>query len=174
MIKQLASKTVYENPWMTVSEDQVAFSDGHAGMYGVVHKEDFALIIPFDGTHFYLVKQYRYPIKQESIEFPQGKHEGGPETKPDELAAAELREETGLSAGKLSLVGFLHEAAGYSDQGFHIYLATELTEGTQQLDATEVGLTTLKYTEQEMKSAILDGSITDAPTVAAFGLWLLS
>lgn len=174
MIKQLATKTVYENPWMKVSEDQVAFSDGHTGIYGVVHKQDFTLIIPFGGTFFHLVKQYRYPIKQASIEFPQGKHEGGPEVTPEELAAAELREETGLRAGKLSHIGFLHEAAGYSDQGFHIYLATELAEGTQQLDATEVGLTTLKYTEEEIKSAILDGSITDAPTVAAFGLWLLS
>lgn len=48
MIKQLSTKTVYENKWMKVREDNVEFSNGSRGIYGVVEKPDFAMVIPFD------------------------------------------------------------------------------------------------------------------------------
>src|SRR5690606_12855077 len=43
--KTLASTVVYRNPWMTVREDRVERPDGSRGIYGVVDKPDFALII---------------------------------------------------------------------------------------------------------------------------------
>jgi len=122
MIKQLASKTVYKNSWMSVYEDEVEFVNGHKGVYGVVDKTHFSLIIPFDGNKFHLVKQYRYPIRKDSIEFPQGKHENGRDSDPLDIARAELREETGLEAGKIVCIGFLNQAPGFSTQGFYISL----------------------------------------------------
>ena len=59
-MKRTASRTVYENRWMTVREDAIQRKDGSRGIYGVVEKADFALVIPFDGDAFYLVEQYRY------------------------------------------------------------------------------------------------------------------
>lgn len=170
MIKQLATKVVYKNPWMTVNEDHVEFPNGHKGIYGVVHKSDFALIIPFDGTNYHLVKQYRYATQEDSIEFPQGKHEGNPQSDPLELAKAELLEETGFEAKSMVHLGFFHEASGYSDQGFHIYLATDLTQKENNLDVTEVGLEKLTMTKKEFEQAVIRGEITDAPTISAYGL----
>ena len=43
-----------------------------------------------------------------------------------ELAAAELREETGLHADELRHLGHLYEAYGFCSQGFDVYLATGL------------------------------------------------
>lgn len=171
MTKQLSSKTVYQNPWMVVREDEVEFPNGHRGIYGVVEKTDFALIIPFDGTHFHLVKQYRYPTEQDSIEFPQGKHESDRQMDPTDLAKAELQEETGLVAKKMEHLGFFHEAPGYSNQGFHIFLATKLTKGETHLDITETGLETLTLTPHEFERAVINGKITDSPTISAYGLW---
>jgi hypothetical protein len=48
-------RMAYSNSWMTVWEDQVVFPEGSEGIYGLVHKPDFALVVPFDGSGFYLV-----------------------------------------------------------------------------------------------------------------------
>lgn len=170
MIKQLSSKVVYQNPWMIVKEDDVEFTNGHQGIYGVVEKADFTLIIPFDGQKFHLVKQYRYATKEESIEFPQGKHEDDPQINPLELAKAELMEETGFEAQKMEHLGFFYEAPGYCNQGFHIYLATNLLQRENKLDVTEVGLERISMTKQEFEQGVLSGEITDAPTISAYGL----
>ena len=57
-----ASRVVYENPWMRVREDAIGRPDGSAGIYGVVEKPDFALVIPVDADGVWLVEQYRYPV----------------------------------------------------------------------------------------------------------------
>ena len=49
MIKKISSNEVYKNKWISVREDTVAFDNGAEGIYAVVDKPDFVLIIPFDG-----------------------------------------------------------------------------------------------------------------------------
>lgn len=56
------------------------------------------------------------------------------------LAKAELREETGLTAGSMRHAGRLFLGYGYSTQAYDLFLATELTKGEAQLDAEELGL----------------------------------
>lgn len=68
----LGSREVYRNAWMRVREDQVRRADGSAGVFGVVDKPDFALVIPRDGHGLWLVEQYRYPVRRRAWEFPQG------------------------------------------------------------------------------------------------------
>lgn len=170
MTKQLSTKTVYKNPWMTVREDDVEFSNGHQGIYGVVEKDHFALIIPFDGTHLHLVEQYRYATGKQSIEFPQGKHEDNASISPIDLANAELEEEIGLVSAEIKEIGFFYEAPGYSNQGFHIFFATDLSLGKKNPDVTETDLIHHKMTVSEFEKAVLSGKITDAPTISAYGL----
>ena len=170
MIKRKSGKIVYKNPWMEVSEDEVVFQNGHEGIYGVVHKDHFALIIPFDGEKFHLVKQYRYAPQTHSIEFPQGKHENKDNSDHHRLAQAELVEETGFTASSMKQIGFMFIAPGYSNQGFYIYLATALKAGEKKLDLTEADLEHIQMTKEELEEAISDGKITDAPTIASYGL----
>ena len=94
-IKQLTHELKYENKWMKVYEDKILRSSGKEGLYGVVEKGEFALIVPFDGKYLYLVEQYRYPLKVKTLEFPQGMVE---KTDADitESARRELKEETPL------------------------------------------------------------------------------
>ena len=91
-----------------------------------------------------------------------------PSAAPEEVAAGELREETGFAAGKLVHVGYQKLAQGYSAQGYHIYLATQLRFSGQQLDAEEYGLSVRKIKIHEFMQLILDGKITDATSVTAF------
>ena len=63
MIKTVSSKLVYQNPWTKVREDVVERADGSRGLYGVIDKIDFTLVIPRQGDDLWLVEQYRYPVK---------------------------------------------------------------------------------------------------------------
>ena len=156
---------------MTVKEDEVEFSNGKKGIYGIVEKPHFALIIPYFGDGFQLVKDYRYPIKGSYWEFPQGSHEETPEIDPLTLAKEELIEETGLIAGKINKIGFLFEASGYSNQGFHIFLATKLRKGKQSLEEGEEGMVSKKFSIEEFKKMILNGEIKDSSSVSAFEMF---
>ncbi|MGB2079661.1 MAG: hypothetical protein ACPHV3_07725, partial [Vibrio sp.] len=104
-IQMLDSKLVYKNPWMQVFEDTIQRPSGAKGLYGVVKKTDFAVILPISGDDIYLVEQYRYPIKKRCLELPQGAWESNPEADHILLAMGELQEETGLIAEKMTYVG---------------------------------------------------------------------
>jgi len=170
VIKKLSSQPKYTNPWLAVREDQVEFDNGHRGIYSVIEKSDFVVIIPFDGEKFHLVKQYRYPIEVVTIEFPQGKHEDNPGEDPLLLAAAELEEETGLRAGKLEPLGIFHAAPGHLKQVGHVFLATELTPGQQKLDLTEADLECFSASPKELDDLFRNNTITDGPTLIAYGM----
>jgi 8-oxo-dGTP pyrophosphatase MutT (NUDIX family) len=173
-IRPLRSRVVYENRWMTVREDDVARADGSTGIFGVVEKPDFALVIPQDDDGFWVVQQYRYPVGGRYVEFPQGSWEDAVDVDPLELATAELAEETGLRAGRMTYLGHLYEAYGYSNQGFHVFLATELTQGAQSLTAEERDLRVSHLTVTELHAQVAGGRIKDAPTLAALALLQLA
>jgi len=62
-IKTLGSRRVYENRWMKVREDRIVYPDGSESIYGVVEKNDAALIFAMDDEDgVYLVEQFRYPV----------------------------------------------------------------------------------------------------------------
>ena len=106
-VTQLDSKIVYQNRWMRVREDVVARPDGSRGIYGVVEKPDYAVILPVDGDGLHLVEQYRYPVGGRFWELPQGSWEERPDVDPAVLARAELEEETGLAAAEMREIGRL-------------------------------------------------------------------
>ncbi|MBK3574594.1 NUDIX hydrolase [Streptomyces sp. MBT65] len=167
-----ASSTVdYQNRWMTVREDKTVRHDGAEGLYGVVHKPDFSLIIPHENGGFHLVEQYRYPVKARYWEFPQGTWEDRPDAVPLDLARGELAEETGLAARTMTPLGHLFEAYGYCDQGFHVILATDLTRGEPHLDDEEAGLISRWFSEAEVWQLIAEGRFKDGPSVAALALF---
>ena len=166
-----ASTVVYRNRWMTVREDVTVRPDGSTGIFGVVEKPDFALIIPYENGGFHLVEQYRYPVNGRYWEFPQGAWEDAPDADPVTLAAGELREETGLRAESLQRLGYLYEAYGYCDQGFHVILATGLTQGERRLEPDEAGLVSRWVSEAELWDLVDHGRLLDAPSLAALALF---
>lgn len=170
-IEKLKRRTVYENRWMKVHEDDVQFPDGSEGIYGVVDKEDFVLIVPrHDDGRFQLVEQYRYPVAGRFWEFPQGSWETKPGSDPEKVAMGELEEETGFRAEALQNLGHLYEAYGFSNQGFHVFLADHLKPGEIARDHEEQDMKTASFTHTELTQMIISGQIKDAPTIAALNL----
>lgn len=170
MIKQLDSKIVYQNKWMTVREDKIERPSGAQGIYGVVDKPDCAVIIAIDKGQVHLVQQYRYTVQQRCWELPQGAWENNPDADHLSLAKGELREETGMSAQSMVYVGAQYIAYGFLNQTCHVYFATELTEVGRDLDAEEEDLLTRPFALGEFEQMIIDGEIKDNVTIAAYGL----
>ncbi|MBI2473062.1 NUDIX hydrolase [Candidatus Uhrbacteria bacterium] len=165
--KQLTSKEVYKNKWIRVTEDEVMTDDGRQLQFGVVHKQPFALIIPWDGEKLTLVGQYRYMVGGYSWEFPQGhfEHENILAT-----AKEELREETGLIAKNMCEAGSFWIGPGGIDQECNMFIATELTQSERRLETSEEGMECKAVTLNEFWSMVENGEIKDGPSLAAMSL----
>jgi 8-oxo-dGTP pyrophosphatase MutT (NUDIX family) len=155
---------------MRVREDEIVLPDGSAGIYGVVDKPDFALVIPLERDHVWLVEQFRYPVGRRCWEFPQGSSEDEPASSPVELARAELREETGLAAGELRHVGHLHHAPGFCSQGFDAWLATGLEPGPTAREPGEQTMSCHRVPIARWEAMVRSGQVLDAPSIAAWAL----
>ncbi len=169
-IKTLSSRIVYQNKWMTLREDRIVRESGNKGIYSVVEKPDFAIVIAVEDGLVHMVEQYRYPVGERQLEFPQGAWDENPDADPQVLAAGELQEETGLIAKQWDYVGYQYLAYGLCDQGYHIYVARDLTMTQKNLDPEEEGLLSKTVSVKELEAKILAGEIKDATTCNAFGL----
>jgi 8-oxo-dGTP pyrophosphatase MutT (NUDIX family) len=173
-IHRVASREVYRNNWLTLREDDIRRPDGSSGIYAVIDKPTYALVIPRDGDVFHLVEQFRYPLGMRRWEFPQGTAPDQEHLDPRELAARELREETGLRAASMDLLGTLDVAPGMSSQRGLVFLATGLTEGEHEREHEEQDMHSEWFTRAQLERMIRDGDITDAQSIAAWTLLLLA
>lgn len=169
-IKRLSSSVVYQNRWMTVREDQIERPSGAKGIYSVVEKPNFSIIIPVIKDELVMVEQYRYPLQKRYLEFPQGACEDQPDIDPAELARKELQEETGLIAKNLIHVGKQALAVGFCDQFYNIFLATDFEQGDINLDPEEEGLIMQKVKICDFESMLESGEIVDATSTTAYCL----
>ncbi len=172
-MERVNSRVVYRNPWMVVREDEIRRPDGSPGIYGVVEKPDFALVLPRWQQGFWLVEQFRYPVGRRAWEFPQGSWGRGVNGDQVALARQELAEETGLCASSMKHLGHLFEAYGFSTQGFDVYLATGLEEGQPDRETSEQDMIHRAFTDVEVTAMIRSGDIVDAPSLAALTLYRL-
>ena len=164
--KKLASKIVYDNPWITVREDQVINPGGSENQSGHVHFKNKAVaIIPLDEEgNTWIVGQDRYTLGTYSWEVPMG----GATSDENPLAAAkrELKEETGLTAEKWTEIMHLHTSNSITDEEGFVFVAEELSVGEPEFDETEK-LEIRKLPLFEAVEMVEHGKITDAVSVAA-------
>ncbi|WP_082973407.1 NUDIX domain-containing protein [Mycobacterium sp. E2327] len=172
-IECVASREIYRNRWLVVREDQIRRPDGSAGIYSVIDKPTYALVMPYDGKRFRLVEQFRYPLGARRWEFPQGSAPDHAEPDPHELAERELREETGLRATSIEALGLLDVAAGMTSQRGWAFLATGIVEGEADREHEEQDMHSEWFSRADVEEMMRTGVIADAQSIAAYGLFLL-
>jgi len=163
--RTLSTEVKYQNPWISVREDQVINPGGGRGIYGVVTMKNKALgIVPVDAEgNTWLVGQYRYPLNEYSWEIPMG---GGPvELDILESAQRELREETGLTAHRWTRIARLHTSNSVTDEEGFVFLAEDLEPGETEPEETE-DLRLWKLPLAEAVRMVMNDEITDGVSVA--------
>lgn len=160
--KILNSKRVFEGRVFNVTVDTV--SEGELTYKReVVRHGGSAVIVPVhdDGT-VVLVRQYRHPAVRYLLEAPAGTLAEG--ERPEVGAARELEEELGLLAARLEKLSEFFVSPGFLEEKMWVFLATELSEGTQRLDEDEV-LDIVRLPIADALEMITSGEIQDAKTI---------
>jgi len=172
-VENLDSNQVYTDPWLSVRQDTVRLPDGTRGVYSVVDTADCSLVIPIDDDRLHLVEQYRYPVAARCWEFPSGSTNEALDSDAAAVAARELREETGLSATTLTLLGTLDTMPSTLNQKCTVFLATGLSQHSPQRDPEEADMRSAWFSRSEVERLISDGTFSDAKSIAAYALLLL-
>jgi ADP-ribose pyrophosphatase len=157
------TKNIYTGQVVTLNVDTVALPNGITVDLEVVRHPGAAAVVPLkdDGTVI-LIRQFRHAAGGFIYEIPAGKLHPGED--PKVCAVRELEEEVGYRTDKLELLSSIFTAPGFTDEVIHIYKATGLTTGRQQLDRDEV-LEVIEMPLLEAIRMIETGAIRDAKSI---------
>ncbi len=163
--KQLATRQVYQNQWISVREDQVELPNGKTTLYGVVRSGECVGILPFPAPgRVLLLRQYRYVVGHETWEMATGGMHPGETI--EAAAQRELAEETGCRAGSLTRLTVINTSKSILDETAYLYVAEGLTPAPQPPDDTEF-IEVREFPFSEALRMTVSGEITDSMTVVA-------
>ena len=157
------TRNIFTGKVLTLNIDTVTLPNGVTIDLEMVRHPGAAAVVPLkDSGTVVLIKQFRHAAGGFIYEIPAGKLHAGED--PMHCAARELEEEIGYVAGRLERLTSILTAPGFTDEVIHIYKATALTRGQQQLDRDEV-LEVLEIPLEEAIAMIVAGTIRDAKTI---------
>lgn len=161
--QQLSRKTIYQNPWVTLYEDEVITPKKTKGIYSVVEfKNKAGAVIPIDRQGYtWLVGQYRYPLDRYSWELPMG----GVEEAVLLGTKRELREETGIEANKWSKILQFDTIQSFGKEDATVFVAQDLSFGDYEPEETEA-LQVRKVHIDDAIAMALKGELSDSLTLA--------
>ena len=132
----LKSETILNARAFKIRRDTLKTPDGRETKFEIVEHIGSVAIVPIDADgNMLFVRQYRHAAGLDLLELPAGTREPG---EPYEVCAArEIREETGMAAGKLERIGSFYLAPGYSTEYMAVFLATDLRHDPLEADEDE-------------------------------------
>lgn len=161
--EMVSQETVYEGVIVNVRRDKVRLMDGRITNREVVeHPGGVAVFAMDDQGRVALVRQYRYPMGEETLELPAGKLEPGED--PRDSGLRELAEETGLVPGTFEDMGCLYSSPGILAERIYLYFAKDLTQGPTHPDDGEF-VETVWLPYQDLVDKARRGEIKDGKTL---------
>jgi len=162
----LKSEIVYPGHAFTIRRDTLRLPDGREARLDIVEHVGSVIILPLDTNgQILFVRQYRHATGLDLLELPAGTLDK--DEAPEACARREVREETGMAAGRLELLGGFYLAPGYSTEYMYVYLATDLRYDPLEPDADEF-LSVERFPLAEALAMCERGEIRDAKSLAAF------
>lgn len=172
-IRRLSSNLAYSNPFMQVHFDDVVFPNGEHGRYSRVAAGTGLGVVAVPYANFRglaylgLVRQYRYPTGEFTLEFPRG----GSDDLTIAEAARELVEETGLDYISAHRLGTIRPDTGLLDTTIAVWQTGHVLESLESLHREEeTGATIRWYQLGELTGLVMNGKITCGITLASLAL----
>ena len=161
--EMVSQETVYEGVIVNVRRDKARLMDGRITNREVVeHPGGVAVFAMDDQGRVALVRQYRYPMGEDTLELPAGKLEPGED--PRDSGLRELAEETGLVPGTFEDMGCLYSSPGILAERIYLYFAKNLTQGPTHPDDGEF-VETVWLPYQDLVDKARRGEIKDGKTL---------
>ena len=169
---RLRKKTVYRGGAVSFCVDDVRLPNGKKAVREYMDHPGAVCVVPFlDKDTLVLVRQYRYPVGEVTLELPAGKLDA----KESLLSCVkrELREETGYTARRVSKLTDYWPTPAFANEVLHIFVAEGLRGHAASPDPDEF----LEVKEMPFKEAlglVRSGKIRDSKTVIALlacALW---
>ena len=161
----IKSEMLFQGRAFKIRRDWMKTPDGRETSFEIVDHGGSVVLLPIDDEgNLLFVRQYRQAAGIELLELPAGTRDG---IEPyEDCAAREIREETGMEAGRLQKVGEFYLAPGYSTEFMAVFLATDLRENPLDADDDEF----LQVEKIPLKKAFEmaeQGDVPDAKSLAA-------
>lgn len=130
------TKNIYSGRLVTLDLHEVQLPNGEHSKREVVTHPGAVAVVALDDDHSVLmVRQFRLPAGKVLLEIPAGTLDPG--ESPEACASRELQEETSYKPNYLESLGGIYTAPGYTTEFIHLFLATNLTESSLDMDVDE-------------------------------------
>lgn len=167
MADTISSKSVYKGRIFDVRVDTILEGEIEYDREIVVHRGSAVIVPVFDDGTTALVRQYRHAAEKYLLEVPAGSLDEGED--PQTGAMRELEEEIGYRAKNIEKIAEFYVSPGFLTERMFVYLATELTGTSQNLEEDEL-IEIERLTFERALDKIRTGEIEDAKTIVGLTL----
>jgi len=161
--KKISSRQIFNGAILGLSFDKVKLPNGKiVSREKITHPGAVAVVAVTDEHEILLVRQFRYPVNDITIEIPAGKLDR--DELPENCAKRELAEEVGAFNGVLRLLSSFYTTPGFCDEVLHLFMATGFKMSNNSPDEDEF----LDIIKIKMETALLwikEGKIKDSKTI---------
>ena len=162
--QRVRHREIYRNPWISAEVHEIVHPTGVAGEHLLVAPPRASGVVVRDGDSFIFTSQPRFAAARDVIEIVKGG------ANPNETALAcaqrELCEELGYVAASWQSLGEVWEIPSIVTPAVALFVASDVTRVGDDPEANE-RISEVRMTRSEIFSAIIDGRISDAVTIAA-------
>lgn len=173
--KVLSEKQIFSGKVIDVVKQEVKLPNGKIAAREIVRHNGAVGIVVILNDKIGLVRQWRSPMQQETLEIPAGKINSDEKlSELNEVAARELREETGIIAKSMEKISEFFGSPGYSNEKLYLFNAIEPKKEYSDLLLDDDEFLNVEWKSLvEVKQDIIQGTICDAKTLLAINYWEL-
>ena len=161
--KFVSKKTIWHGRAVDFRIDTVKLPNGKLATREFMDHPGAAAIVPFlDKKHVVMVRQFRHPVGEVTLELPAGKLDKGESIL--KCVKRELLEETGYTARKISPLLSYWPTPAFANEILHLYVAENLVPGKMNTDEDEF-LQCVIVPFQRALAMVKRGEIRDSKTI---------